>query len=85
MSVKAAGKAKKPKRFHLAGVALDKTIERAKYEAALAEQQLLLRKIQQAYLASGDRGIVVFEGWDAAGKGGTIRRMSAVMDPRGFK
>jgi len=76
---------KKPKPFHLATVALDKTIERGKYDTALAEQHLLLRKIQQAYLASGDRGIVVFEGWDAAGKGGTIRRMSAVMDPRGFK
>jgi len=76
---------KKPKPFHLATVAMDKTIERGKYDTALAEKHLLLRKIQQAYLASGDRGIVVFEGWDAAGKGGTIRRMSAVMDPRGFK
>jgi polyphosphate kinase 2 (PPK2 family) len=85
MSAKPARTAKKPKHFLLAGVALDKTIERGDYEAALAEQQLLLRKIQQAYLASGDRGLVVFEGWDAAGKGGTIRRMSAVMDPRGFK
>ena len=85
MGSSTAGTAQKTKAFRLARVALDKTLARADYEAALAEQQLLLRKIQQAYLASGDRGIVVFEGWDAAGKGGTIRRMSAVMDPRGFK
>ena len=71
--------------FRLSQVKLDKTIERPTYNERLAELQRLLRQIQQAYLASGDRGIVVFEGWDAAGKGGTIRRMSAVMDPRGFK
>jgi polyphosphate kinase 2 (PPK2 family) len=71
--------------FRLSRVALDRTIGRAAYEERLTALQLLLRQIQQAYLACGERGIVVFEGWDAAGKGGTIRRMSAVMDPRGFK
>ena len=78
---------KKPSRRHfkLSGVKLDKRLERADYEKRLAALQRQLQQIQQAYLASGDRGIVVFEGWDAAGKGGTIRRMSAVMDPRGFK
>jgi polyphosphate kinase 2 (PPK2 family) len=64
---------------------MDKTIDKGSYQKKLTELQLRLRQIQQAYLASGDRGIVVFEGWDAGGKGGTIRRMSAVMDPRGFK
>ena len=29
--------------------------------------------------------MIVFEGWDAAGKGGTIRRISAALDPRSFK
>jgi polyphosphate:AMP phosphotransferase len=29
--------------------------------------------------------IIVFEGWDAAGKGGVIRRLAAVMDPRGYE
>jgi polyphosphate kinase 2 (PPK2 family) len=71
--------------FRLSGVKLDRSIDKADYEHRLAELQLLLRQIQQAYLGCGERGIVVFEGWDAAGKGGTIRRMSAVMDPRGFK
>ncbi|WP_227010798.1 polyphosphate kinase 2 family protein [Pelagibius marinus] len=64
---------------------MDKTIGKSAYQKKLTEEQLRLRQIQQAYLATGDRGIIVFEGWDAGGKGGTIRRMSAVMDPRGFK
>src|SRR5689334_23275635 len=29
--------------------------------------------------------IFVFEGWDAAGKGGAIKRLTALMDPRGYK
>jgi AMP-polyphosphate phosphotransferase len=76
---------KKGPAFRLSRVALDQAIDKATYERRLSELQLLLRQIQQAYLATGDRAIIVFEGWDAAGKGGTIRRMSAVMDPRGFK
>ena len=31
------------------------------------------------------RAVVVFEGWDAAGKGGAIKRLTALMDPRGYK
>jgi polyphosphate kinase 2 (PPK2 family) len=41
-----------------------------------------LVRIQQAYLFSGNRAVVVFEGMDAAGKGGTIRRIAWAMDPR---
>ena len=81
---KKAKKARPQRGFRLSRVKQDKKIETAAYDKRLAAQQLL-RQIQQAYLASGERGIIVFEGWDAAGKGGTIRRMSAVMDPRGFK
>ncbi len=82
---KTAKKTLKSKKFSLKRVSMKRTLARDDYEHELKAQQLLLRQIQQAYLASGERGIVVFEGWDAAGKGGTIRRMSAVMDPRGFK
>ena len=41
--------------------------------------------MHQAYYFGGHKAVVVFEGYDAAGKGGAIRRMSEVMDPRGFK
>ncbi|MEO3429939.1 polyphosphate kinase [Pelagibius sp. CAU 1746] len=64
---------------------MGRSIGKERYQKKLTDLQLRLRQVQQAYLATGDRGIVVFEGWDAGGKGGTIRRMSAVMDPRGFK
>jgi polyphosphate kinase 2 (PPK2 family) len=55
------------------------------YSAALKDLQTSLSAIQQTYLFAGHKAVVVLEGWDAAGKGGTIRRMSAALDPRGFK
>lgn len=82
---KTVRKSRKAAGFRLSRVKLDVSIKREGYQKQLEALQLKLRQIQQAFLASGDRGIIVFEGWDAAGKGGTIRRMSAVMDPRGFK
>ncbi len=55
------------------------------YERMLARLQRKLTQIQQAYLFQQRSGVMVFEGWDAAGKGGTIRRISAALDPRSFK
>jgi len=60
-------------------------LDDATYEDGMAELLKSFQSIQQAYLRSGEHGVVVFEGWDAAGKGGAIRRMASVMDPRGFK
>jgi len=57
----------------------------ARCEAMLAQEQERLTRIQQAYLFSGDRAVVVFEGMDAAGKGGAIRRIAWAMDPRSLK
>jgi polyphosphate kinase 2 (PPK2 family) len=51
----------------------------------LVAQQRLLERIQHAYLFTGDRTAVVFEGMDAAGKGGTIRRIAWALDPRSLK
>ena len=47
--------------------------------------QKKLVRIQQALLFTGKRAVVVFEGMDAAGKGGTIRRLAWAMDPRSLK
>lgn len=58
---------------------------RKEYEERLEELQLKLLQIQQAYLFQEHSAAIVFEGWDAAGKGGTIRRISTVLDPRSFK
>jgi polyphosphate kinase 2 (PPK2 family) len=42
-------------------------------------------QIQQAYLLQGRRAVIVFEGFDAAGKGGAIHRIAEALDPRGVK
>lgn len=60
-------------------------VDKKAYHDRLKAAQSKLVAIQQAYLHQDRRAVVVFEGWDAAGKGGAIRRMSSVMDPRGFK
>ncbi|MEJ6474719.1 polyphosphate kinase 2 family protein [Pseudoalteromonas piscicida] len=55
------------------------------YKRELKYWQTQLQHVQQAYFHQGKRAILVFEGWDAAGKGGAIRRMTEKLDPRGFK
>ena len=76
------GKHKPPR---LSEVDLKLKLEPPDYLRKLDRVQQQLRTIQQAYLKLGHSAAIVFEGWDAAGKGGTIRCMSAVLDPRGFK
>lgn len=73
------------KPIKLAEVQMPAPLPSAVYERKLAKLQRKLSLIQQAYLFSGDSAVLVFEGWDAAGKGGTIRRVSAALDPRSFK
>jgi polyphosphate kinase 2 (PPK2 family) len=54
----------------------------AEYEARLIVAQNRLLAIQQAYLKQGRRSVIVLEGSDAAGKGGSIRRLIEKLDPR---
>ncbi len=54
------------------------------YETALAIVQRRLAEIQVAYIVHRRCAIVLLEGWDAAGKGGTIQRLTARWDPRHF-
>ena len=72
-------------RVRLAKLGKHKRLKKLDYYERLPELQLKLQLIQQAFLSTGDRGVVVFEGWDASGKGGTIRRMAQLLDPRSFK
>lgn len=55
------------------------------YEHRLEKLQLRMLSIQQTYIRTGHRAVIVFEGWDAAGKGGTIRRLTEKLDPRHFQ
>ena len=80
------GKSKKSARTSvLAKLDMSKKLKAKKYFEKLTDLQADLRRIQQAYLFSGDNAVIVFEGWDAGGKGGTIRRITSVLDPRGIK
>lgn len=57
--------------------------DKADYEAQLVKLQRKMLAIQQAYWHGKKRAVIVFEGWDAAGKGGAIRRLTEKLDPRG--
>lgn len=59
-----------------------KTISKKVYEKELNKLQIELVKLQEWIKRKGLRVIVVFEGRDAAGKGGTIKRITQVLNPR---
>src|SRR5688500_12340986 len=54
------------------------------YEEELERLQEQMLRIQQAYYHGKRRAVLAFEGWDAAGKGGAIRRLTEPLDPRGY-
>jgi polyphosphate kinase 2 len=62
-----------------------KKLKRKKYEKALRKLQAELCKLQAWVKHKGLRVIIVFEGRDAAGKGGTIRAITERVSPRVFR
>jgi len=62
--------------------AATKKISHSKYKKDLARLQIELVKMQEWIKATGHRVVVIFEGRDAAGKGGTIKRIIAPLNPR---
>ena len=60
-------------------------LSRKKYEKELRRLQAELCKLQDWVKAKGKRVIIVFEGRDAAGKGGTIRAITERVSPRVFR
>ncbi|MEM8687327.1 MAG: polyphosphate kinase 2 [Pseudomonadota bacterium] len=59
-----------------------KKIKSAVYEAELARLQIELVKLQEWIKNQGLRVVVIFEGRDAAGKGGVIKRITESLSPR---
>lgn len=55
------------------------------YEAELEKLQLRLAKLQVAHIIHDRRSVILLEGWDAAGKGGIIKRMTSAWDPRYYR
>ena len=54
------------------------------YADDLAALEDRIERLQAAHITHGQRSVIMFEGWDAAGKGGIIKRMTALLDPRYF-
>lgn len=62
-----------------------KLLDSIKYETELEQLQIELVKLQRWVQESGARVVILFEGRDAAGKGGTIRRFTEHINPRAMR
>lgn len=66
-------------------VNLDKVLYEARNITEIRSRQEELIKLQQWVIENNQKVVVVFEGRDAAGKGGAIRRITEYINPRHFK
>ena len=62
-----------------------KVIEEEEYRKELKELQKRLRELHNRVYRKRVPVIITYEGWDAAGKGGNIKRITGALDPRGFE
>ena len=69
----------------LSGVDLTKTLTREEYKERLDKLQKKLEVLHGELYRLRIPVVIGFEGWDAAGKGGAIRRLTSHLDPRGYK
>src|SRR5262245_9210256 len=67
------------------GKSADTKMSRKDYEKELEKLQVKLCHLQDWVKSTGHRGIIVFEGRDAAGKGGTIKAITERVSPRVFR
>ena len=66
-------------------VDLSQSLTREEYEEKLEKCQARLNRLAWAAYEIKIASVIVFEGWDAAGKGSCIRRVTAAIDPRLFR
>ena len=64
---------------------LSKSITRDEYGEALKEYQKLILELEHEVYLKRVPVVIVYQGWDAAGKGGNIKRLVQKMDPRGYE
>jgi AMP-polyphosphate phosphotransferase len=64
---------------------LTKSLEKAEFKRSMPGLRERLYYLQKASWDAGVPVVIVFEGWDAAGKGTSIRALTEHLDPRGFK
>ncbi|MDQ1470131.1 MAG: AMP-polyphosphate phosphotransferase [Bryobacterales bacterium] len=63
---------------------LSLSLPRDKYVTELTRRQIQLRELSGQIYRQKRPVVIAFEGWDAAGKGGAIKRITEKMDPRGY-
>jgi len=68
----------------LSKISPDETISDTEYKEQLEYYQRRLRKLCNKMYATRRSAVIALEGWDAAGKGGTIKRLTSEIDPRGY-
>ena len=62
----------------------NKKITEKQYEEQIGKLQVRMRELEFEIFKRQVPVLCVFEGWDAAGKGGAIKRVTEMLDPRGF-
>ena len=62
----------------------DLSLEAKSYKAELDSLSKRITELQVRLAASNRSMVLVFEGWDAAGKGGSIKRLIRALNPRGY-
>jgi polyphosphate kinase 2 len=78
-------KQKQEKKFRELEPSLKKPMTTSAYEKELSKLDIELVKLQYWIKHSGLRVVILFEGRDAAGKGGTIKRIVECLNPRGCR
>lgn len=69
----------------LSDIDMDKTLKDEDYKKLLKEKQSELSELHNKIYRLKMPVIILYEGWDAAGKGGNIRRLTDSLDPRGYE
>ncbi len=64
---------------------LSQKLSREEYVRELVRNQVALRQLAQQLYFQKRSIVIVYEGWDAAGKGSNIRRVTEKLDPRGYE
>lgn len=68
----------------LARIDLSHSLSLETYKQQLKKEQVCLRKLQMMIFQHQIPVLLLFEGWDAAGKGGAIKRLTDNLDPRSY-
>ena len=69
----------------LSGIDLSKSLTEEEYKTRLKKRQKRLAELHSELYRLRGQVVIGFEGWDAGGKGGAIKRLTSNLDPRGYR